>query len=369
VDLTVRQVLGRLPKYTDPKAFTAALTATFELRAEQGHTVAVWQPRGFVGQTELGGSVTGLQASLYARATDALAAVTPVLHGLTALRTDADIQEMDAARSVVESQLNALVTELGTPGGARFARVEGIFDVLLRDPVTGQIDPVTGQFGGVPAVGMLGYLGAVFGLEEDRINTIEEEQVFSNFLLLRDYVTGLEASWVTIRDTLGRDLGTTLVLLSNALQVVGESVDEVTAALDSVFVGPAERTVTRFPTGQLATAGPSTPTTAPFRGGVMAQPPPSMLVSDLLSWISDFATQEAPELVQQAGRRGMGPVFSTGSTLSELVSALIVAIGGTGLPVGMQHPRVEYPLKELRTYLDEVVRLAAIVRGAPQNNR
>jgi hypothetical protein len=338
VDLAVRQVLGRLPKYTDPTAFTAALTATFDLQTRQGNTLAVWRPRGFVGQTELGGSVTGAQASLYARAADALSAAIPVLHGLTALRPDADVQEMDAARAVVESQFNAVVAELGTPGGPRGDRVDSLFRVLLEDDVVG-IDNITVE------EGMLGYLASVFGLQQGQVNTIEEEQVFSNFLLLRDYIRTIQTSWDDFQETFaGRDLGTRLVLLSNALQVVAEAVDEVSAALDSVFVGSAERTVARFSTG------PST----------------SMLVSELLTWISAFATQEAPELVQQAGRRGMGPVQSTGTQLIGLVARLATAItADPGLPAGMRHPRVRHPLEELRTYLGQVVQLAADVRTVP----
>jgi hypothetical protein len=344
VDLAIRQVLGRLPKYTDPKAFTAALTATFDLQTQQGHTLAVWRPRGFVGQTELGGSVSGAQASLYARAADALSAAIPVLHGLTPLRPDADVQEMDAARAVVESQFQALVAELGTPGGPRTERVDSLFRALLEDDVVG-IDNVPVDRG------MVGYLEAVFGLEQGQVNTIEEEQVYSNFLLLRDYITMLQASWDEFQRTFaGRDLGTRLVLLSNALQVVAEAVDEVSASLDSVFVGSAERTVARFTTG------------VDPRTGL----PASMLVSELLTWISSFAAQEAPELVQSAGRRGMGPVQSTGNQLIELVARLITAItADPGLPAGMRHPRVRHPLEELRTYLSQVVQLAADVRTVP----
>jgi hypothetical protein len=338
VDLAVRQVLGRLPKYTDAKAFSAALSATFELRPEDGHTVAVWQPRGFVGQTELGGSVSGAQASIYARAVDALSAALPVLRGLTPLRPDADVQEMDAARAVVESEFRAVVEEIGVPGGARAARVTALFDILLRQTVVG-IGNVN-----VPD-GMVGYLGNVFGLVPTQVNTIEEEQVYSNYLLLGDYIRTIEQSWTSFNSTFaGRDLGTRLVLLSNALQVVAESVDEVAAAMDSVFVGAAERTVARF------TTGPGT----------------SMLVSELLTWISSFATQEAPELVQQAGRRGMGPVESTGSQLIGLVGQLSTAItADPGLPAGMRHPRVRHPLEELRTYLEQVTQLASDVRSVP----
>jgi hypothetical protein len=335
VDTAVREVLGRLPRYTDARAFTAALNATFDVRQEQGHTVAVWRPRGFTGQTELGGAVSGAQASLYARAQDALSAALPVLAGLTALRTDADIEEMDAARSVVEAEFRAVVDELGTPGGPKAARVDGLFDILLVQQVFGVNNvPVPG--------GMVGYLADVFGLQKGRVNTIAEEQVFSNFLLLRDYVQTLQASWASFNAQFAqRDLGTLLVLLSNALQVVAESVDEVEAALDSVFVGTAERSVARFDAGKGK----------------------RMLVSELLTWISSFAAAEAPELVQQGGRRSMGAIESTASRLNRLLETLLSAmLSDPGLPVGMRHPRVRHPVEELKTYLQQVVELADDVR-------
>lgn len=337
VDSAVRQVLGRLPKYTDAKAFVAALSASFELTEVQGHTITSWRPRGYVGQTELGGSVSGAQASLYARARDALGAAVPVLHGLTPLRPDADLQEVEAARGMVEAEFRAVVDELGTEGGPRGQRVDQLFAILLTQNVVGIGNRVV-------AGGMIGYISDVFGLDAGQVNTVEEEQDFSNFLLLRDYITTIQASWTAFQQQFfGRDLGTRLVLLSNALQVVAESVDEVVAALDSVFVGRAEQTVASFSVG----------------------PGQSMLVSELLTWVSSFAAQEAPELVQQGGRRSMGAVQTTATRLDGLVGRLLVAIGGDfSLPEGMRHPRVRHPLTELQSYLQRVVQLAADVQIA-----
>jgi hypothetical protein len=336
-EATVRQVLGRLPRYTDSKAFVAALTASFQLTETQGHTVAIWRPRGYVGQTELGGGVSGAQASLYARAREALSTSLPVLQGLKPLRPDADPEEMDAARSMVETQFSAVVEELGTEGGPRAPRVDKIFSTLLDEDVIGIENQVSHD-------GLIGYLRDVFGFDAGQVNTIDEEQVFSSFILVRDYVTITRDSWVGfLRDFQSRDLGTRLVLLSNALQVVAESVDEAVAALDSVFVGSAEQTVARFSIG----------------GGQ------TMLVSELLTWITSFASQEAPELVQQGGRRAMGPLTTTASRLVGLVERLLAAINSDlGLPEGMRHPRVRNPLSELRTYLGQVIQLADDVRRA-----
>lgn len=334
VDAAIRATLGRLPKYTDGKAFVAALNASFDRQEVEGHTVVTWRPRTYLGQTELGGGVTGFQASLYARARDAEDRVTSLLAHLTPLRADADREEMDAARGMVASQFRAAVEELGTEGGPRPARVDAIFDVLLESPVTGR----SGK-------GLVEHLAWVFGLSPENVNTIDEEQDYSDFQLVRDYIRGTRDAWVAFRnESFGKDLGTRLVLLSNALQVVAESVDEVESALDSVFVGPAERSV------------------ASFRASHSTQP---MLVSELLSWISTFAAQEARDLVTQGGRRAAGAVGATAERLTGLVADLSAAVlADPGLPDGMRHPRVRHPLNELRSYLARVATLAQSVRTA-----
>jgi hypothetical protein len=337
VDTAIRETIGCLPKYTDSKAFVAALNQSFEVNHTAGQSLMVWRARSSAGLSDLGGTVTGFQASLYARARDAMAAVEPILATLTPLIPDADQEEMDAARGIVQAEVLALVDELGVEGGPRVARVDQLFELLLTQEITG--------IGNIPVQGgMVGYVGSVFGLEASNVNTIDEEQNFSRFLLLRDYLETTRVSWTSFRDgQLGRDLGTRLVLLSRALQVVAESVDEVEAALDSVFVGPAERGVARFRTAS---------------GG-------DMLVAELLSWISSFSSTEAPELVQEGGRRGCGAIVGTTDQLRNLVQDLIAAIDGDPtLPDGMRHPRVRHPLSELQTYLGRVSNLASQVRVA-----
>jgi hypothetical protein len=327
VDSAIRATLGRLPKYTDHTAFTNALNSSFDVVETQGRTQAIWRPRSYVGQNELGGGVTGAQASLYSRARDAQKAVLPLIKALTPLRADADQQEMDAVRGILETQFSAAVEELGMEGGPRKDRVDELFRVLLVDPVVG----VDGQ---ESAGGMIGYAAGVFGIDSDAVNTPDEERVFSDFLLLTDHIDTIRKSWEFFRDNVfGKDLGTHLVLLSNALQVVAESADSTEATFDSVFVGPAERTVASFPTSG---------------GG-------KMLISELLSWITSFSTQEARELVQQGGRRALGAIVSKADTLEARVRDLQrAAQDGTNLPDGVRHPRVRFALQELATYLRQV---------------
>jgi hypothetical protein len=336
VDETVRDVIGRLPRYTDARAFEAALSNSFGVQDMDGVRTVTWHPRSYAGSAGLGASVTGMQASVYARALGAREAVLPLLQGLVPLRPDFDQQEVDAACNVVRAELDALVEELGTDGGPRRARVDQLFDVLFNQTTVGPTGPVDG--------GMVGYLGFVFGFADDQgvansdqVNTIEEEQDFSSYVLLTDHLHTVQQSWLAFRGQRTQDLGTALFQLSRVLQVVAETIDEVESALNSVFVGDAERGVIRFDTSSSG----------------------EMLVDELLSWIRSFAATEAPTLIANSGRRGLGPIVDTAIRLRALNDDLVNEIANDpDLPDGMRHPRVRFPLQEQRAYLGQVAMLA-----------
>jgi hypothetical protein len=334
VDDALRQVLGRLPRTSDPRSFRAALMQSFTVTEIEGHVEFAWTPRSYAGQTELGGGVTGAQASLYARAKVAADNALPLLDGLYPLLPEYDPQLVDAARSIVRTQFGEIVGELGVEGGPRVIRVDILFDSLISQPIN--------EGGSIYAGGYLGYLRGVMGLTPDQVNTLEEETNVTNFIVIRDYIQSLQTSWQEFRNQwLGKDLGTRLVLLSRALSVTAEAVQEVWAAMDSVFVGSAERQVARF---------------RDLNGN-------ELLVDELLTWVVTFASEEAPDLVHEGGRRGIAAIIPTAIQLEALVSQFLQATDYDPLlPVGLRHPRVKNPLRELRTYLQKVRQLAEDVQ-------
>src|SRR5207237_6674124 len=108
--------------------------------------------------------------------------------------------------------------------------------------------------------------------------------------------------------------GTQMVLLSRALAVVGESVQEVNFTMDSVFLGPAERQTLQLnflsppPFQQLfvpnVPSSPSpVPTTKRFPYFFPAYTSP-LFVAELLDWIDRVASEEGPRLIQDAGKDG-----------------------------------------------------------------
>src|SRR5262249_50321217 len=136
------------------------------------------------------------------------------------------------------------------------ARVNGYFKDLLGDQFTKLPDGNQQN----PKIldnpedvgGQLGSLQDVFGLVGEKVNTVDEEQNLTNFLILVDLVNSLWLTWRSQQKAFdhsasGRSfLGTQLVLLSRNLSVLAESVDELYFAMNSVFLGPAERQVTKL---------------------------------------------------------------------------------------------------------------------------
>jgi len=152
--------------------------------------------------------------------------------------------------------------------------------------------------------GLLGELSKRFGLKTESVLTVQEEQNYTNFVILVDYTNSLFETWDAQRLSLGRGgsgakfLGTELVRLSQALAVIVESVQETYDAMDSVFFGPEERQVTllRFDDGE------------------------SITVAELLTWIEHFAGIEAPQLIEESGKDGVGAVRETLNRINGLLA-------------------------------------------------
>ncbi len=344
VDNALREILGWRTKNNDAHGFIAALNQSFSLKSVEGHVEWAWTPHTYTIAAEMG-AVTGAQASIYTRAKAILDQSLPLLEGVKALRADFDSEDSDAIRAIVKSSLTELVSELGRDGGPRLARVDQLFNLLLGfQEDLDDTENVGGQ---------LGLLRERFGLRRKLVNTIAEEQNLTNFLILVDNTNSLRQTWNAQRhffDLQGQDvfLGTQLVLLSRALAVVAESVEEVYFAMDSVFLGPAERQVTELK----------------FKGLNMSP----IFLGDLLSWVERFATEEGPRLIKEGGKDGVINAFSpTVDKLRAVVKASAdLAAGNSGNPTKAFHtPRVQRSLSELATHLAQASKLAVQIRRMP----
>ena len=339
VDQVIRDVLGWRPG-GDVAGFQAALNGAFQLREVEGHTEWTWQQRGYSVQADMG-ALTGAQASIYARAKSALDQLLPLLAGLTSLNPSISTgQDREAIRVVVTAELQELVGELALEGGPRIQRVDELFGLLLGESAgSTNLNPDVVQ-------GQLGTLRQRFALTADWIEKVDDERVVTNFRVIVEHILALQASWNSDRSLLAvidsrTSLGTILIWLSRSLEAVCESVNDLSFALDSVYVDAAQRQVIELPLGP-------------------GQPP--LLLSDLLDWIVRASQDEGPRLIQDAGKDGVRAFAPVLRRLRGLVRQTVEAIKDPGLPPGLRTPRVKRAFAVLHDQLREATRLAGLVQ-------
>jgi hypothetical protein len=356
VSSAIRDVLGYRTKTTDTKGFLTALERSFSCHQKAGHTVCTWTPRSYASTIPAGlGALTGAQASIFERAKVSADSILPLLDGLTPLAAAADLQDTDAIRNIVRSRVTDIVAELSLEGGPRTQRVDELFERL-----TGKLPGTAGTVVliDVNTVGgeLLG-LGQRFGMLRDQVNTIAEEVDFTNFLIIVDSVASLFVTWQQTRAFFDRSpvddpttendapfLGTQLVLISRQLTVISESVRETYFAMDSVFLGPAERQTVLL---TLTDEGNATTT---------------MLLSELLDWIDRFALDEGPRLIEDAGTLGVNAFVPSIRRLSILAtSAPNQNPNDPAIPPSFFTSRVLLALRQLASQLSRATDLADAV--------
>jgi hypothetical protein len=352
----IRAVLGWRPRATDSKGFVAALTKSFELTEHEGHTDWKWTPRGFAIQADLG-TLTGGQASIYHRAKVTLEQCLKVLDGLTPLDEGADKEDLASVRTIVRTHLTDLVAELGMEGGPRGERVKEFFHSLLGEDVGKQITPGSAHRLWENVGGQFGELRERFGFQGERVNTLEEEQDLTNYMVLVDYVISLYRGWNDFTRQ-GVFFGTQLIQFSRALEVVVESVHEACFALDSVFVGPAERQTTLLPL-------------VGFQEGNEPALEHDIYLADLLDWIERVASHEGPQLIQDAGIDGMKALYPILESLHQHArGALHVARpDASNLSEGFRSVRVRKTLASLAMQLKAATALASDFKDRPIGGR
>lgn len=334
VTRALQDVLGWKVNGSDPKGFLGALNQSFKLTLVEGHVQSSWTPRSYAVSSDLAGGISGAQASLYTMAKTLLDQALPIIDGLYALDPAADPEYVTALKQLANSQLSELVNELAYLGGPRVIRVHQYFQMLLGITIT--INPgnppatpptITPTLAPLPpgellpppspgisswatpdgVLGTLGNLRDELGLAEPTsradtdasyINTVADEQNVTNFRILVDYANALLNSWANsfqffFMSTTTPFLGTQLVLISRQLGVISETVDEVRFVLDSVFLGPAERKT--YPLQLIDYLG---------------NPLPQIFLEDLLLWIQNYVTDEAPAIIQTGGKLALGEDFA-----------------------------------------------------------
>jgi hypothetical protein len=346
--LAIGDVLGWKVSDADPKGFVGALTQAFTLTDVEGHVESKWNPRTYAVQTDLGGGITGAQASLYTRAKDALDQSLSLLDGLYPLDPEADPEYVRALREMARSQMTEIVREFGAVGLPSVLRIDTYFKILLgQDPKNIAFGSSGVQFDPDQINGTLGEIRDTYGISfrgNPFNNSIEDEQDITNFRVISDYMTSLMQSWIAnrefffVRRRQPAFFGTQLVLISRQLNVIAETVDELRFVLDSVFIGPNERR-----TLLLRFRHPSFP---------------PMFLEDILEEIERFVKNEAPRLLRDGGKisvlNNIKPVMES---LREMIDEARHPQSSGDLPDGFRTARVHHAFDDLRSQLDELINL------------
>jgi hypothetical protein len=423
VNKAIQDALGWKIKAGDATGFIGALNQSFQLKTIEGAVVSTWTPRSYVVQSDLSGGITGAQASIYTMAKTLVDQMLPLIDGLYPLDPAANLEDVAAVKDVVTSQLTNLCSEIGYLGGPRVIRVQQYLSLLLGvtvqvtytglapNPLSsstitfddispdttsplGIVFPGWGHGAPLPAtgywtdsdfvLGSLGDLRDLLGLFSQQytnahgtlstpfyINTVADEQNATNLRILVDYANSLLNAWVNsiqyFSGLQSQFLGTQLVFISRQLGVISEVVDEVRFVLDSVFIGPSQRDTLQVVPNAAALG------TALGRAASLQLPP--IYLSDLLQWIQDYVGPEAQDVIQNAGRFGLGEDFlGMIQQLYQQACGLYVFSTQTMLPVpppSMSTMRVQQSLYKLVLQLYNLYGMAAPPLGvtylAPRN--
>jgi hypothetical protein len=85
-----------------------------------------------------------------------------------------------------------------------------------------------------------------------------------------------------------------------------------------------------------------------------------MTVEELMSWVGSFASEEATQLIQESGLRGVQAILPIVTELAGLLDEFEVIIHrpNSRIPDGLRQRRVRNSLRELIEYLEQVENLA-----------
>jgi hypothetical protein len=347
----VSDVLGWRPSADPkPKEFLGALTQSFNLTEVRGQVKSTWVQRSYAVQTDLGGRISGAQASLYTRAKDALDQSLSLLDGLYPLDPDADPEYVKALREMARSQMVEIVKEFGTVGLPSILRIDTYFHILLgqhpssQEPVRFDPDKIAGTLGELRDTYGIYFRGNTFN------NSVADEEDITNFRVISDYMTSLMQSWIANRDFFivspGRIafFGTQLVLIGRQFGSVADTVNEVRFALDSVYIGRNERQslLLRFRDHHL----------------------PAMFLEDMLVEIESFVTDEGPRLLRDGGKISVkNNILPVVRSYLHLVRQAHDPENKYKVPDGFRTARVRRTLDDLQDQLSELMQLIEQVEG------
>lgn len=365
IERAITQVLGRAPG-RGPEGFMTALKGAFP--SDTSGQVVFTPTRSIVSiyspsttGTGLSGQLSVDQANLYRQASLILGDGLRILEGLKPFSPKADLEAVEALRTLIHSELNSMGEEFGRWDEPRPGRVETYLNAL-KD----HLDKL-GEMGGFPCPckkRLDVYVPPV---------TADDEAQLAGYQLLLNYVTFLSKIWDDYKTVtpVEQSSGRYTEKLSRAsilLPVIGDSNTSFMAAMDSIGFTESERrsdaarfsllnkgglllNLTESKSGlsyakelldQLINKlqvrayvvgyGTDEVVVSSVEEVTQAQlilPPsclPDITVNDLNDWIDRFTRIESPAILATSGRYGLESVIEQAHTLFWIILLILSAI-------------------------------------------
>jgi hypothetical protein len=351
VERALSQVLGRAPG-RGAGGFTAALNAAYPINGTD--QIAATPSRGMVSlygtangdqassvAAGLAGQLSSEQATLYRQTSIIAADAIKVLDTLQPFVPEADLDRVNALRSLVRADFLSLVDETGRIDEPRAERIETYHNAM------------NGANGHLRLFGQRAFLDRRLATPA----TTEDEAQIAGFELLVNYAGILRTIWNKFKSPRQSvDFPMFSERLSRAsvlLPVIAEGNANFMAAMDSIGFTESER---RSSATKFTTLGMGRPRL------------PDMTVNDLNEWIERFATNDAPAALADSGQYGLEFVAAQADGIFWVIVPILAFIKTTGtpslnsLPVVAQalvHERVSWALDDMFNQLDALADLGA----------
>jgi hypothetical protein len=296
------------------------------------------------------GQLSAEQATLYRQATTVAADALKVLQGLQSFVPEAEIDKVEALRSLVRDEINSLVEEFGRVDEPRSQRIDNYF-TQLRGPN-----------------GHLLQLGDRAFLTRSRVvpTTLEDEAQIAGYDLLVNYVRILKEVWDNFRGNSQSpkslqypEFSLRLSRASVLLPTIAEGNNNFMSALDSIGFTETER---RSSASRFSDLGNNPKLPSPNLSL------PDLTVADLTEWIDRFASLEAPRYLADSGQYGLESVADQADSIFWVLVPILAytktqpTLNLNGQPIVIQalnHERVSWALDDLFNQLKSLADLAA----------
>ena len=368
VEQAFNKVLGR--SYgNNPDGFVSALNSAFPVTTTaDGPKVSSMPSRSMVwlyspngsgnvasSTNSFAGQLPARQATLYRQASIIAADALQVLAGLKPFLPEANLEQVEALRAQVHSEINALIDEFGRIDEPRSERVTTYLNTLTFH---------------VAELGRRGFLD-----NPALVTTDEDEAQTAAFALLKNYT-------ITIRDIstaffkADRDPTSQFFSLSERVEratiilpIIAQANADFEAAMDSVDFPESDRRSVATKFTEL------TDFSASVLGVKIPLEQADITIYDLTDWLDRFANIESPSSLADSGQYGLDFVTDQADTLFWVIAPIIAhfkttspssasSSGNTTLEQVLSNERVIWSLNSLLTQLNALANL-----GVPGEKR